>query len=263
MANPLENDQSTIDLLNSLRQEITSLRKDMNRIEESVLKQRLLAIEETLSQNHLMVYASQRSETIDEDISRMLKSDCDKKGKCLEYLKAKIEDNYRIIKESGPKKALSDMDDKIAESELMVEKTKGETCEACFTNFHKKLKREKRAYHEIVLVEDINTAKSPEAIDTQFLVDSLFEPLANQSRLKILFSVSAGKRSFSELSRIVDLKAGHLAFHLKKLVDANLMAQESSKGDYVITQRGLKLIKTVGALSTEVHSSPMQTEERK
>ena len=58
MANLLENDKSTIDLLNSLRQEITSLRKDMNRIEESVLKQRLLAIEETLSRNLLMVYAS-------------------------------------------------------------------------------------------------------------------------------------------------------------------------------------------------------------
>lgn len=263
MANLLENDQSTIDLLNSLRQEITSLRKDMNRIEESVLKQRLLAIEETLSQNHLMVYASQRSETIGEDISRMLKSDCDKKGKCLEYFKAKIEDSSRAIKESGPKKALLDMDDKIAENELMVEKTKGETCEACFANFHKKLKREKRAYHEIVLVEDINKTKSPEAIDTQFLVNSLFEPLANHSRLKILFSVSEGKRSFSELSRIADLKAGHLTFHLKKLVDANLMAQEASKGDYVITQRGLKLIKTVGALSTEAPAISMQTEERK
>ena len=155
------------------------------------------------------------------------------------------------------------MDDKIVENELMIEKTKGNTCEACFTNFHKKLKREKRAYHEIVLVEDINTTKNPQAIDTQFLVDSLLEPLANQSRLKILFSVSEGKRSFSELSRIVDLKAGHLAFHLKKLVDANLMAQEASKGDYVITQRGLKLIKTIGALSTEAHSSPKQTEEEK
>ena len=49
MANLLENDKSTIDLLNSIRQQITSLRKDMNRIEESVLKQRLLATEETLS----------------------------------------------------------------------------------------------------------------------------------------------------------------------------------------------------------------------
>ena len=85
----------------------------------------------------------------------------------------------------------------------------------------------------------------------QFIVNSLLEPLANYSWLKILFSVSEGKRSFSELSRIVDLKAGHLAFHLKKLIDANLMAQEASKGDYVITQRGLKLIRKVGALSTE------------
>jgi DNA-binding HxlR family transcriptional regulator len=261
VANLLENDQSTIDLLNSLRQEIASLRKDMNRIEESVLKQRLLAIEETLSQNHLLVYASQRSETIDEDISCMLKSDCDKKGKCSEYFKAKIEDSSRAIKESGPKKALLDIDNKIAESEIMVEKTKGEKCEACFANFNKKLKREKRAYQEIVLVENINKTKSPEAIDTQFLVDSLFEPLANHSRLKILFSVSKGKRSFSELSRIVDLKAGHLAFHLKKLVDANLMAQEASKGDYVITQGGLKLIKTVSALSMEASATSMQTEE--
>jgi DNA-binding HxlR family transcriptional regulator len=210
-----------------------------------------------------MVYSSQRSETIGEDISRMLKPDCDKKGKCLEYFMAKIEDSSRAIRESGPKKAISDIDDKIAENELMVEKTKGETCEACFANFHKKLKREKRAYHEIVLVEDNNKTENPEGIDTQFLVDSLFEPLANHSRLKILFSVSEGKRSFSELSRIVDLKAGHLAFHLKKLVDANLMAQEASKGDYVITRRGLKLIKTIGVLSTEARSTPTQTEEEK
>ena len=41
------------------------------------------------------------------------------------------------------------MDDKIAENELMLEKNKGEKCEACFANFHKKLKREKRAYHDV------------------------------------------------------------------------------------------------------------------
>ncbi len=112
-------------------------------------------------------------------------------------------------------------------------------------------------------MKTLTNPSNPEVIDTQFLVDSLLEPLANQSRLKILFSVSKGKRSFSELSKIVDLKAGHLAFHLKKLVDANLMAQEASKGDYVITQRGLKLIKTIGALSTEAHSSPNANRRRK
>ena len=60
---------------------------------------------------------------------------------------------------------------------------------------------------------------------------------------KYLASVYEGKKSFSELSKIVDLKAGHLAFHLKKLVNAKLIAQEASKGDYIITQKGLALVK--------------------
>ena len=69
-SNPSQkNSDPPTDLLNTLRQEIKSLRNDINRIEESVLKQRLLAIEETLSKNHLTVYANQRSETIDEDLS--------------------------------------------------------------------------------------------------------------------------------------------------------------------------------------------------
>jgi hypothetical protein len=186
-----------------------------------------------------MVYARQRSETINEDISCNLKPDCDNRAKCLEYFKAKIDDSTRAIKESGSKRAISDIDNKIAENELMLEKTRGQKCEACFANFHKKLKREKRAYQEIVLVEDINKAENAEALNIQFLVNALFEPLANCSRLKILSSVGEGKKSFSELSKIVNLKAGHLAFHLKKLVDAKPLAQEASKGDYVATQGGL------------------------
>ncbi len=251
MSNPSKNDDSVADLLNSLRDEVKNLRNDINRVEESVLRQRLLAIEEALSQNHLQVYASQRSETIGKDISDMLKQDCSKKGKCFEHFKSKIDDNTRVIRESGSRKAMSDMDDKITENELMVEKTKGYTCEACFANFHKRLKREKRAYQEITLVEDIDKNKDADVIDIQFLVDSMLGPLANYSRLKILFSINQGKKSFSELSKIVGLKAGHLTFHLKKLVEANLIAQEASKGDYVITQRGLNMINKISPLATE------------
>lgn len=251
MDNLSKTDEATIDLLNGLRQEIKSLRNDFNRIEESVLKQRLLAIEETLSKNHLTVYANQRSETINEDLRHMLKSDCDKKGKCFEYFKGKLEDSTRAIKESGPRKAISDIEDKIAENELMVEKTKGNTCEACFANFQKKLKREKRAYQEITLVEDISKTEANNILDIRYLIDNLLTPLANYSRLIILSSVSEGKKSFSELSKITNIKAGHLAFHLRKLVAAKLIAQEATKGDYIITQMGLELIKKLESLQPE------------
>jgi len=228
-----------------LKMEIKGLRADMNRVEETVLKERLRAVEDTLSQNHLLVYAGQRSQSLNQDIALLLKEDCQNRDKCLELYKNTIEENTQVIKQSGPKVALADLDDRIAENELMVEKTKGQQCENCFSNFDKKLKREKRAYQEIVLVKDVNneTKVDNQSLDIPFLLQNLFEPLGNDSRLKILSSVYEGKKSFSELSKIVDLKAGHLAFHLKKLVNAKLIAQEASKGDYIITQKGLTLVK--------------------
>ena len=233
-----------------LKMEIKGLRADMNRVEETVLKERLRAVEETLSQNHLLVYAGQRSQSLNQDIALMLKEDCQNKDKCLEHYKNTIEENTQVIKQSGPKVALADLDDRIAENELMVEKTKSQQCQNCFSNFDKKLKREKRAYQEIVLVKDVNDDKivNNQSLDIPFLLRNLFEPLGNDSRLKILASLYEGKKSFSELSKIVDLKAGHLAFHLRKLVNAKLIAQEASKGDYIITQKGLTLVKELQVL---------------
>jgi DNA-binding HxlR family transcriptional regulator len=247
MNNPTKIDEATNELLNNLRQEIKNLRVDVNRIEESVIKQRLLSIEETLSQNHLEVYANQRAETIDTDFSSILKSDCPNRGKCIPYFKGKIEDNTQSIK-AGAKKAILDIDDKIAESELMIEKNKGSPCESCFTEFNKRLKREKKAYQEITLIENLNKPQNDSSLDVAFLVDNFLEPLANYSRLTILSSVAQGKKSFSELSKITSTKAGHLAFHLRKLVAAKLIAQEATKGDYVVTQRGLELIKKLESL---------------
>ena len=236
-----------------LKTEIKALRADMNRVEETVLKERLRAVEATLTQNHLLVYAGQRSQSLNQDIALLLKEDCQNRDKCLEHYKDTIEENTKVIKQSGLKVALTDLDDRIAENELMVEKTKNQQCGNCFSNFDKKLKREKRAYQEIVLVKDINndTKVHNQTLDIPFLLQNLFEPLGNDSRLKILSIVYEGKKSFSELSKIVDLKAGHLAFHLKKLVNAKLIAQEASKGDYIITQKGLALIKEMLVLQKQ------------
>ena len=233
-----------------LKMEIKGLRADMNRVEETVLKERLRAVEDTLSQNHLLVYAGQRSQSLNQDIAILLKEDCQNRDKCLEHFKNTIEENTQVINQSGPKFAISDLDDRIAENGLIVEKTKGQQCGNCFSNFDKKLKREKRAYQEIVLVKDVRNDKivNNQSLDIPFLLHNLFEPLGNDSRLKILASVNEGKKSFSELSKIVDLKAGHLAFHLKKLVNAKLIAQEASKGDYIITQKGLTLVKEMMVL---------------
>jgi predicted transcriptional regulator len=244
-----ENNEPTpanlLEAINDLRKEVKNLRADMNRVEETVIRERIRGIEDVLSKNHLSVYADQRTEGLNQELALLVKADCQNKNKCAEHFKEQFAENIKVINRSGSKTAICDLDKKIADTQSMIEKTKGNTCEKCFSNFQKTLKSEKRAYQEIVLVKDLETDEKSEnqPLNVGFLLQNLFEPLGNDSRLRILACVYGGKKSFSELSKTVELKAGHLAFHLRKLVNSNLIAQEASKGDYVITQKGLALAK--------------------
>ncbi len=48
----------------------------------------------------------------------------------------------------------------------------------------------------------------------------------------------------------MELKGGHLIFHLKKLLDSGLIAQEDNKGDYIITPNGVDAVKKILFLQT-------------
>jgi predicted transcriptional regulator len=76
------------------------------------------------------------------------------------------------------------------------------------------------------------------------------EPLANSACLNILVSIFEGKKNFSRIAQINGRKGGQLIFHLKKLLDASLIAKEENKGDYIITQRGVDVLKRILSLPT-------------
>jgi predicted transcriptional regulator len=128
--------------------------------------------------------------------------------------------------------------------EQVIQKAKGTNCEICHRDFQKKLRREKRAFQTITLVE--KTPKKDETeININQLVEGVLEPLANSARLKILISTFEGKKSFSKIGQLTNLKGGHLLFHIKKLLDAGFIAQEDNKGDYIITEKGVEIAKKI------------------
>ena len=245
-------DQEVItNTLRELVQEVCSLKAELGRIESVILKDRLSAVEEALSQNRLMQYADLLNEEANEDIGKLLNADCEKRTKCHEYFKEQLTENLSIAKSRGSKEALADLDARINQIGSQVEKAKGTQCESCQAKFQKKLKREKRAFQTIVLVEKTNGDNhNQEVIDVPFIVENLLEPLANPVRLKILISLHEGKKNFSKLSQIMALKGGHLIFHLKKLLDSKLIAQEDNKGDYIITPNGVDAIRKILFLQT-------------
>jgi DNA-binding transcriptional ArsR family regulator len=240
--------QTTLEAIAELKAEIKTLRGELSRLEGSILKERLKAVEEALTQNRLLQYASQLQDELDEDIQSLPDSQCKNRSQCIQRFKAASAENLKILKEAKIKDALADLDAQIAKAEQISEKAKGTSCEACHRSLQKKLKREKRALQTIVLVEKSSESQTQGNLNISRLVEDVLEPIANSVRLKILVSTYEGKKSFAKLSQLTGLKGGHLLFHLKKLLDAGLVAQEDNKGDYVVTQRGVEVAKKIFVL---------------
>jgi len=66
----------------------------------------------------------------------------------------------------------------------------------------------------------------------------MFAPLAHPSRLQILQALSLRDRAFTDLSRELELRTGHLQFHMRPLLDEGYVSKLRNRGDYSITPRG-------------------------
>jgi DNA-binding transcriptional ArsR family regulator len=81
-------------------------------------------------------------------------------------------------------------------------------------------------------------------------VFDLLTPLSNVIRLKILKYLSKGGKLYSELEEEMGIKAGHLLFHINKLIEKRYLVQENKK--YLITTNGLKALKLLNELKKEL-----------
>jgi predicted transcriptional regulator len=64
-------------------------------------------------------------------------------------------------------------------------------------------------------------------------------------RLQILKAVFAQTKTFSEFSELTGLRGGNLLFHLQKLLDGGMIMQRHERGDYMITEKGFRVLKGI------------------
>ncbi len=95
---------------------------------------------------------------------------------------------------------------------------------------------EKLSIHEAPL-QDLNGAAR------------MMTPLSHPSRLQILQVLSLRDRAFTDLSRDLELRTGHLQFHLRPLLDEGYVSKLRNRGDYSITPRGRSALDLVGMFS--------------
>ena len=82
-------------------------------------------------------------------------------------------------------------------------------------------------------------------------MSEILEPVSNNHRLEILRAVAFEMKSFSAFSELTGLRGGNLLFHLQRLLDSGLILQMHERGDYMITDKGLKILQGL----QEIYSS--------
>jgi DNA-binding transcriptional ArsR family regulator len=95
----------------------------------------------------------------------------------------------------------------------------------------------------IALSEKIRTAADgrPEPERLQVSAQDVFrslDPLSHPVRVDILMILSDGDLSFTEIGRKVNLRTGHLQYHMKSLVDAGYVSRKVSRGPFSLTKQG-------------------------
>lgn len=78
------------------------------------------------------------------------------------------------------------------------------------------------------------TNGSPEPIE----IENALMPLSNRWRIILLRLLSQGSMKFTEMSRALGLRTGHLQFHLRALAKEGYLAVDRVNKNYTITERG-------------------------
>jgi DNA-binding transcriptional ArsR family regulator len=85
----------------------------------------------------------------------------------------------------------------------------------------------------------------PKAPLSPEMAERLLTPLSNARRVQVMLILSRESSSLAELSRELDLKKGHLQFHLKALLEVDYIIFDRKSRLYSITPRGTFVMESV------------------
>ncbi len=79
-------------------------------------------------------------------------------------------------------------------------------------------------------------------------VERVIAPLSNSWRLTILRILRQHECTMSEIGKALNMKTGHLQFHMRALKDAGYITSERRRRTYSITEKGEKAMRGLAEL---------------
>jgi len=243
--------------IKAIREKLSEMHSDIKKVMEYSKRLRF----ETALESPRQEYSHSITNNLFEDIETGLKQNmlkkCPEKENCTSKFTAIPQHNRELIKNINVDEALiSDNLNKLDELRCGAPYRK---CEQCFSEVSDLFIKQINLMRSMKIYKN-NQGQKPDisAPKTSVGMSKILELVSNKHRLDILKAVAFEPKSFSAFSKLTGLIAGNLLFHLQKLMDYELILQQHDRGDYMITEKGFKILQSLNEMHSSLQYFPQQ-----
>jgi DNA-binding transcriptional ArsR family regulator len=242
----------------AIREKLSEMHNDIKKVMEYTSRLRFEAALESSRQEYSNALLSHLFEDIDTGLERNMVKKCPEKQNCTAAFTALLQQNAGLIKKNRVDDTLiSDNRKKLDELRCGAPYSK---YEKCFSEVSSLLVKQVNLMRSLKIYAD-NQERKPDisALKIAVVMSEIIEPISNPQRMEILRAVAFEMKSFSAFSELTGLRGGNLLFHLQKLMESGLILQQHERGDYMITEKGFKILQGLNEIYSSLQNSPFQS----
>ena len=255
--NPKKSEDLEMEERKAITKKLSEMHRDIEKVLEYSNKVYLEPVLERARHKYLYALLNHLFEDIETGLERIMFKKCPEKENCTSDFTAVLQHNAGLIRNDNVDGAfISDNRKKLDELRSRAPYSK---CDKCFSEVLSLFRKQIKVMSSLNIYED-NAEQKPNILDikSSVFISEILEPAANEQRLEILKAVAFEPKSFSDFSKLTGLVAGNLNYHLQKLMDRELILQQHDRGNYMITEKGFKILQSFNELYLSYKCSPQK-----
>jgi len=235
--------------MTEIKAKLATMHKDIKNLMENTNQQYLDLVLANSKKDVLNAIMGYVTYDIEKGLEKGMVNKCDMRDKCKQTFTELLHDNTGLIADDNVH------EDAITQNEAKLNKMREGAsyakCDTCFLEVDDLFEKQVNLMRSLRIYSSNNDKKQfISSICEESIVKDVLEPLSNKQRLQILKSMSNETKTFSSLSELTGLRGGNLLFHLQKLLDNDMILQRHERGDYMLTEKGYKLLVMLSEIDT-------------
>ena len=235
--------------MTEIKAKLATMHNDIKNLMENTNQQYLDLVLANSKKDVLNAIMGYVTYDIENGLEKGMVEKCDMRNKCKQVFTDLLYDNTGLIADDIVH------EDSITQNKAKLskirEKASHEKCATCFFEVNDLFEKQVNLMRSLRIYSSSNEKKQCiSSICEESIVKDVLEPLSNKQRLQILKSMSNETKTFSALSELTGLRGGNLLFHLQKLLDNDMILQRHERGDYMLTEKGYKLLIMLSEIRT-------------